>query len=69
MLKMMPGDRESRRDQQLERLRESVDRKAAEARAKAEEASLQKAERPQDPHDVRVKGQGHKKKTADKWNQ
>jgi hypothetical protein len=69
MLKAMPGDRESQREQQLDRLRESVDRKAAEARAKAEEASLEKAERPQDEPDVRVKGFGHKKKTADKWNQ
>ena len=53
----------------LERMRESVDRQAEEARAKAEEDSLAGRERPQDAGDVRAKSSGHKKKTADKWNQ
>lgn len=50
-------------------MREAVDRKAEESRVKAEEESIEKADRPQDEHDVRVKSSGHKKKTADKWNQ
>ncbi len=65
----MSPDQESRREQQLERLREAVDQKAEAARTKAEEASLGTAERPQDELDVRAKSSGHKKKTADKWNQ
>lgn len=54
------------REKQAERMREAVDRKAEEARVRAEEESL---ERPMDESDVRAKGSGHKKKTADKWNQ
>ena len=50
-------------------MREAVDRKAEEARARAEEESLEGADRPQDESDVRAKSSGHKKKTADKWNQ
>jgi hypothetical protein len=65
----VPADRESRREQQLERMREAVDRKADEARVKAEEESLEKADRPTDEHAVRAKSSGHKKRTADKWNQ
>jgi hypothetical protein len=65
----MPGNRHSERDQQLERMREAVDRKAEEARVEAEEESLAGADRPQDELDVRAKSTGHKKKTADKWNQ
>jgi hypothetical protein len=65
----MSADREPQRDQQLERLRESVDRKAEAARARAEEESLEAPERPQEQMDVRAKSSGHKKKTADKWNQ
>jgi hypothetical protein len=65
----MPTDRNSRRDHQLERMRESVDRKAEEARAQAEEESLEAPDRPQEQLDVRAKSSGHKKKTADKWNQ
>lgn len=64
-------DRDRERDQQLERMREVVDRKDEAARAKAEQASLEGPDRPQDELDVRAKSSGHshKKKTADKWNQ
>jgi hypothetical protein len=66
----MPVDGEDeRREKQSERMREAVDRKAEAARAHAEEASLSGADRPQDELDVRTKSSGHKKKTADKWNQ
>ena len=56
-------------DQQMQRLREAVDRKDEQARVRAEEESLVSHERPQDAGDVRAKNSGHKKKTADKWNQ
>jgi hypothetical protein len=66
----MPADRESeRRERQLERMREAVDRKAEAARVQAEEESLAGEDRPQDETDARTKSSGHKKKTADKWNQ
>lgn len=57
------------RERQLERMREVVDEKDEEARARAEERSLESAERPQDVESVRAKSSGHRKKTADKWNQ
>jgi hypothetical protein len=57
------------RDKQAERLREAAERQAEEARAQAEEESLESRERPVDEADVRAKSSGHKKKTADKWNQ
>jgi hypothetical protein len=60
---------ENRREEQLERMREAVDEKAAKARAEAEEHSLEAADRPQDEMSTRAKSSGHKKKTADKWNQ
>jgi hypothetical protein len=66
---MSPDREDRRREQQLERMREAVDRKAEAARAQAEEESLAGTDRPQDETDVRTKGSGHKKKTADKWNQ
>jgi hypothetical protein len=50
-------------------MQEAVDRKAEAARAQAEEKSLAGADRPQDESDVRTKSSGHKKRTADKWNQ
>lgn len=65
----MARGRETRRDQQLHRMREAMDRKDEEARARAEEGSLEGPARPQDEKDVRAKSSGHKKKTADKWNQ
>jgi hypothetical protein len=40
-----------------------------EPRIRAHEESLISHERPQDETDVRAKGTGHRKKTADKWNQ
>jgi hypothetical protein len=64
---MTPDD--DLQDQQMQRLRAAVDRKDEQARAQAEEQSLVSRERPQDAGDVRAKNSGHKKKTADKWNQ
>jgi hypothetical protein len=63
------ADNKRPREANLERMRESVDRKAEDARAKAEQGSLAGKDRPQDEQDVRAKSSGHKKKTADKWNQ
>lgn len=57
------------RDHQHERMREAVDRKAEESRVRAEQDAIAGADRPQDEQDVRAKSSGHKKKTADKWNQ
>jgi hypothetical protein len=57
------------REKQLERMREAVDEKNAEARARAEEHSIEETGRTQDVQSVRAKSSGHKKKTADKWNQ
>jgi hypothetical protein len=62
----MANEERERREQ---RMREALERKAEEARAKAEERSLTAADRPQDEMSVRAKGSGHRKKTADKWNQ
>jgi hypothetical protein len=50
-------------------MREAVDRKDEEARARSEEQSIEAADRPPDVVDPRTKGSGHGKKTADKWNQ
>ena len=61
--------RERDRTEQLEQMRDAVERKAEEARARAEEHSIEAADRPQDAESIRAKGSGHKKKTADKWNQ
>jgi hypothetical protein len=60
---------ERRREQQLERMRAAVDRKAQRAQTEAEEQGLEASDRPQDAMSVRAKSSGHKKKTADKWNQ
>jgi hypothetical protein len=60
---------DDQRERNLERMREAVDRKAEEARARAEEHSLIAPDRPQDETNVRPKSSGHEKKTADKWNQ
>jgi hypothetical protein len=57
------------RKEQLERMREAVDRKDEEARARSEEQSIEAADRPPDVDDPRTKSSGHGKKTADKWNQ
>jgi hypothetical protein len=58
-----------KREEQLERMRETVDEKNEQARARSEEHSLEERGRPQDVRSVRAKSSGHKKKTADKWNQ
>jgi hypothetical protein len=61
----MPADgKDERREQQLERMSQAVDRKAEAARAHAEADSLAGADRPRDEIDVRTKSSGHKKKTA-----
>jgi hypothetical protein len=59
------------RQQQSERFREAVDRKAADAeqRAEQEQSSLIADDRNQDELSPRAKNSGHGKKTADKWNQ
>ena len=57
------------REEQLERMREALDEKNEEARVRSEEHSLEAADRPPDVESVRAKSSGHKKKTADKWNQ
>ena len=57
------------RERQQERMREAVQRKEEAARAQAEEDSLDSRERPQGAVDPREKSSGHRKKTADKWNQ
>lgn len=61
----------SNRERQSERFREAVERKQqdAEQRAEQEEHSRIADERPQDELSPRAKNSGHKKKTADKWNQ
>jgi hypothetical protein len=62
----MPQDQ---REQQRERMREAVDRKAEESRAAAEQESIVSPARQQDQSSPRAKNSGHGKKTADKWNQ
>ncbi|HEV3377939.1 MAG TPA: hypothetical protein VG126_11740 [Thermoleophilaceae bacterium] len=57
------------RDKQMERAREALEEKKQEARARAEEDRLAGHDREQDDADPRAKSSGHKKKTADKWNQ
>jgi hypothetical protein len=57
------------RDRRIERARRALEEKQEEAAARAEEQQIQSAERPQDEQSVRAKSTGHKKKTADKWNQ
>jgi hypothetical protein len=57
------------RDTQIERAREALDEKKEEARARAEADQLAAQDRQQDDADPRAKSSGHKKKTADKWNQ
>lgn len=57
--------------EQTERFRQAVERKEhdAQERAEQEEQSLVADDRPQDELSPRAKSSGHKKKTADKWNQ
>jgi hypothetical protein len=51
--------------EELEKLGEAVRRRGDQAR----QASLEEPSRPQEELDPRAKSSGHKKKTADKWNQ
>ena len=55
--------------QQSERMTEAVDRKAEEARVRADEDSLAADDRNPEQLSVRARSSGHGKKTADKWNQ
>jgi len=57
------------REQQVERVREVLNEKNEEARMRSEEQSIDAANRPPDVESPRAKSSGHKKKTADKWNQ
>jgi hypothetical protein len=57
------------REQHEERFREAVAEQAEEARLKSEEAGRISHERSADDIDPRAKSTGHRKKTADKWNQ
>lgn len=57
------------RDRQTERMRRAVDRKAENSRSQAEQQGRTSADRPAEQRSVRAKSSGHKKKTADKWNQ
>jgi hypothetical protein len=57
------------RDRQMERAREALEEKKQEAEARAEEDKLAGDDRGPDDVDPRAKSSGHKKKTADKWNQ
>jgi hypothetical protein len=57
------------RDKQVERAREALEEKEQDARAEAERKRLEGHDRAQDVPDPRTKSSGHKKKTADKWNQ
>jgi hypothetical protein len=56
-------------DRREEKMREALKEKEEEARARAEENQLDSRERPQEEKSVRAKSSGHRKKTADKWNQ
>jgi hypothetical protein len=58
-----------KQEQQLERMREALDEKNQEARLRSEEQSIDAANRTPDVESPRAKSSGHKKKTADKWNQ
>jgi hypothetical protein len=55
--------------EQAERLRGAVDRKSEESRLRSEEEVRDARGGSQDVIDPRAKNSGHKKKTADKWNQ
>ena len=57
------------REKQEQRVREVLKEKQDEARVRAEENQLNGSDRTQDDPDPRTKNSGHKKKTADKWNQ
>lgn len=54
---------------QLDRLRRAVDRKREASRAHAQQEAMVADDRPPEELSTRAKSSGHKKKTADKWNQ
>ncbi|HKG37014.1 MAG TPA: hypothetical protein VKA89_11310 [Solirubrobacterales bacterium] len=56
-------------DQSDRRAEEALREKQEEAKAKAQEGKMRADERPQDEASPRAKSSGHKKMTADKWNQ
>lgn len=58
-------------ENQKQQFREALDEKNKEeaARAGAKEQELIDTDETQDTYSVRAKSTGHKKKTADKWNQ
>jgi hypothetical protein len=60
---------DDRRERNLERMREAVERKGEEARAQAEEHSLLDADRRRDETGVQAKGPGDEKQAADERNQ
>jgi hypothetical protein len=62
-------EEETMSERERARLEDAVERKREEARAKAEQAQLDRPERPQEAKSVRAKATRHRKKTADKWNQ
>ena len=64
-----PDQGNRRFGKQLQRLRLAVERKREQSRARAEEQSLISPERPPEELSPRAKSSGHRKKTADKWNQ
>lgn len=65
----MSRDEDNERREQSERMRQAVDRKSDEARARAAEDALAGDDRPPETLSVRARSSGHGKKTADKWNQ
>jgi hypothetical protein len=59
----------ARRNKQEEQVREVLEEKQQESRARAEERQVRGPHRPQDEPDPRTKSSRHRKVTADKWNQ
>ena len=57
------------RNKQEEKVREVLEEKQEEAKARAEERQVRGPQRPQDEPDPRTKSSRHRKVTADKWNQ
>lgn len=53
----------------LQRPRRAVERRRERSRSRAQEQSLISDQRQPEQLSTRAKGSGHRKKTADKWNQ
>ena len=67
---MEPLNREQRRHpEQLDRAKHQQDKPGHEEPTRSPEEEQLSPERTQDDFSVRAKNTGHKKKTADKWNQ